>query len=107
MTAHPLSDTLATAVQEVPGVAFLTPGITDRLLSAFDRSRAPGASSAAVRISAADGTGPATVDVRVVTRANTRTLDVTRAIRTALGPHLALAYPERDVRVTVTVTGMV
>ena len=107
MTTHSLGAALAETVQAVPGVAFLTPGVTDRLRSAPAGSRVGGASPAGVRISRAGGTGQLNVDVRIVTRTHTRALDVTRATRTAVTARLSAAHPAETAHITVTVTGTV
>ncbi|MBN0043477.1 hypothetical protein JS756_05040 [Streptomyces actuosus] len=98
-------------MEDVPGVAFLKPGLAARLRSALSRpdpgtGRAP---TSGVRLATgADGTGPWRVDVQVVALRRARSVDVARAVRATVERHLAARFPERPApRVTVTVTGLV
>ena len=101
---------VATAAEGVTGVAFLRPGLTDRLRSALSR---PGhAYSGGVRMTRPDGDeGPWHVEIHVVALRRARTVDVARVVRDTVerrlealesGPSARLAP-----RVTVTVTGLV
>lgn len=112
MTQHTaLSEALAKTVQEVPGVAFLKPGVAHRLRSALSGAPAGGSSVSGLRISrsggARGGDGAWRIDVQIVTRADARALDVTRATRKAVDLCMAVMAPAETARVTVTVTGMV
>ncbi|EGX55120.1 hypothetical protein SZN_34507 [Streptomyces zinciresistens K42] len=92
---------VAAAVEAVPGVAFLAPGLAARLRSARP-ARRPGDG---VRLRPEGGGWH--VGVHVVAGRGTRTLDVARAVRAAVQAHLASAEPGRPAaRVTVTVTGL-
>lgn len=92
---------LAAAVEGVPGVAFLKPGLADRLRSTLSR---PGAAPSGVRMTRPDGEGPWHVEIHVVALRQARTVEVARAVRAAVERHLGAPVP---VRVTVTVTGIV
>ncbi|MFC9270747.1 hypothetical protein [Streptomyces zhihengii] len=107
MTPTTLTDELAAEVRRVPGVAFLTPGVTGRLRSALSGARQDGTDAGGLRISPPDGAGPWRIEVRIVTLADARALDVARATGAAVGAYMRTARPERTARVTVTVTGMV
>ncbi|MFF5566934.1 Asp23/Gls24 family envelope stress response protein [Streptomyces sp. NPDC012623] len=105
----------ADAARRTPGVAFLRPGIVDRLrASAASRAGRPGAGEGAggpgVRVRALDG-GPAAwhIDIQLVARASHRSLDVTRAVRAAAGAAAeeVLSGPGDRVRISVTVVGIV
>lgn len=100
-----LAAEVATAVESVSGVAFLRPGLTDRLRSAVSR---PGAAPAGVRMSRPDGDGPWQVEIHVVALRRARTVDVARGVRDTVARHLDTLAPTRSApRVTVTVTGLV
>lgn len=109
---HTLVEDVARIVENVPGVAFLKPGLATRLRSAWSRTgTAPGNGgppAAGVRLTpGADDTAGWHVDVQVVASRRTRTVDVARAVRTAVQGHLAALFPGRPgARVTVTVTGL-
>jgi hypothetical protein len=112
MTQHSaLTEALATAVRDVPGVAFLKPGIARVLRSALPRSDRTGASEppAGLRISRPGGTGPWVIEVQIVTRTGTRALDITRATRRAVEACLASRSltEAAHITVTVTVTGII
>ncbi|AXG82060.1 Asp23/Gls24 family envelope stress response protein [Streptomyces paludis] len=114
-----LSLAAADAARGVPGVAFLRPGIVDRLrASAASRAGragagtdgATGGGTAGVRVRPpAGGEGVWQIDIQLVTRAAHRTLDVTRAVRETAGAAAGavLPGPGDRVRITVTVTGIV
>lgn len=103
-----LTEALARTVLEVPGVAFLKPGLTDLL-----RSRAgagagrSGARTAGIRVTRRDGSEPWEVDVRIVARKERPAVDVARATRLALEESLAVLLPDGKASVRVTVTGLV
>ncbi|MFF4704057.1 hypothetical protein ACWC4D_16195 [Streptomyces sp. NPDC001288] len=107
-----LVEDVAGVVENVPGVAFLRPGLADRLRSALS-APGPGAGRTApasgVRMAPGpDGTGAWHVDVQVVTVRRARALDVARAVRAAVQEHLAPPLTGGPVpTVTVTVTGQV
>ncbi|MFG2623087.1 hypothetical protein ACGFXC_36300 [Streptomyces sp. NPDC048507] len=108
MNPPPLDEALALAVRGVPGVAFLTPGLTDRLRSAFpDRRDAPRPASG-LRIRYDGDTGRCDVDVRIVTFAESRALDVARNTRAAVYEALRElgTAAAADTSVTVTITGL-
>ncbi|MEU5347249.1 hypothetical protein AB0H18_41625, partial [Streptomyces sp. NPDC020766] len=69
ITAHPkLVEEVAAAVEGVSGVAFLRPGLADRLRSASARPRPGigGVPQAGVRMTLPDGAGPWHVEIHVV-----------------------------------------
>ncbi|WP_405973121.1 hypothetical protein OG496_30020 [Streptomyces sp. NBC_00988] len=100
-----LAAEVATAVEGVSGVAFLRPGLTDRLRSVVAR---PGAAPAGVRMTPPDGDGPWRVEIHVVALRRARTVDVARGVRDTVERHLDTLAPARSApRVTVTVTGLV
>ncbi|WP_326762570.1 hypothetical protein [Streptomyces phaeochromogenes] len=111
ITAHAkLVEEVATAVQGVPGVAFLRPGLADRLRSAPARPTpgTGGAPPAGVRMTRPDGEGPWYVEIHVVALRRARTLDVARLVRSAVEHRLDSLVPAQQTpRVTVTVTGLV
>ncbi|MFF3695853.1 Asp23/Gls24 family envelope stress response protein [Streptomyces sp. NPDC002221] len=109
MTPTALGDTLAQVVRDVPGVAFLTPGIAGRLRSAFQDPRRGGLPGAGVRLNRRGDTGPWQIEVRIVTLAGHRACDVTRATRAAVLAHLLAEGTTAtvDATVTVTITGIV
>lgn len=102
-----LTEALAKTVQEVPGVAFLKPGVAHRLRSALPGVRPGTASPAGLRITRPGGNEPWKIEVQIVTRADARVLDVTRATRTAVDTCLTALVPAEAVQVTITVTGIV
>ncbi|GAB2926070.1 hypothetical protein [Streptomyces heilongjiangensis] len=118
MTAHTpsaaqtvLVEDIARVVEDVPGVAFLRPGLAARLRSALSRPD-PGAGrtpTAGVRLTPGpDDTAGWHVDVHVVVVRRARAVDVARAVRSAVETHLALRFPARPgARVRVTITGQV
>ncbi|MBK3561513.1 hypothetical protein JHN55_34295 [Streptomyces sp. MBT56] len=99
---------LADVVQEVPGVAFLAPGLRSRLrsLRATSPLARPGDDTPGITVSAARGETRTTVEIRLICRSGSRTLDTTRAVREAVSRHLATGYPGREFRIVVTVTGV-
>ncbi|MFJ1593394.1 Asp23/Gls24 family envelope stress response protein [Kitasatospora albolonga] len=109
MTTDTLRDRLAEAAagaaQDVPGVAFLRPGVVDLLRTrGADRAPRPGARAQGVRVSRDGATGAWHIDIRLVLRRGHRALDVTRAVHAAT---LAAVRAEPSVSVRVTVTGVV
>ncbi|MFC8825541.1 Asp23/Gls24 family envelope stress response protein [Streptomyces sp. NPDC057137] len=91
------------AVERVPGVAFLRPGLADLVRASYasrDRRKS------GVRVRPGNGPGAWRIEVQFVARRTHRTLDVTRAVRDAvLG--VAEAGDSRRITVTVTVTGLI
>ncbi|MFD0304948.1 hypothetical protein [Streptomyces sp. NPDC127119] len=136
-TAHTsLAEEIARAVESVPGVAFLRPGLAGRLRSTRVRPQrgkdeapaagAPtagvltagvltpgvpmtGGSAAGVRLGRPDGTGRRHVEIHLVALRQARALDVARAARRRVEAHLVERFPAEPApaRVTVTVTGQV
>ncbi|WP_420311368.1 hypothetical protein ACOB87_23005 [Streptomyces sp. YS-B37] len=97
---------VAAAVEGVSGVAFLRPGLTDRLRSVLGRGAA--GVPAGVRMSRVDGDGPWQVEIHVVALRRARTVDVARVVRDTVERRLAALAPTLPPpRVTVTVTGLV
>ncbi|NNN29683.1 hypothetical protein HLK59_04795 [Streptomyces sp. S3(2020)] len=106
-----LTAEIARAVEDLPGVAFLRPGLGGRLRAALVRPE-PGAdpaSPAGVRLARPGGTGPWLVEIHLVARRAARTVDVARAARRTVEEQLSTALPGQSARarVTVTVTGLV
>ncbi|MGW2339231.1 hypothetical protein [Streptomyces sp. NPDC001661] len=98
-----LTDDIARAVTDVPGVAFLKPDLAGRLRSALG-------GPSGVRLTpprGADGTWH--IEIQLVALARSRTADVARAARRTAEEHLAKAVPDQrgPARVTVTVTGLI
>ncbi|MGY0021621.1 hypothetical protein [Streptomyces sp. cg35] len=107
-----LTDEIARAVADLPGVAFLKPNLAGRLRSALTRpgQASNGAAPAGVRLTRADGgTGPWNIEIQLVAVEKARTVDVARDARRAVDAYLASAHPEQaaEARVTVIVTGLV
>ncbi|MEU1279271.1 hypothetical protein [Streptomyces sp. NPDC005805] len=98
----------AEAALSVPGVAFLRPGFGGLLRSALSARSREADPTAGVRLVRGDGSGPWRVEVRVVARAEARTVDVARAVRAAVRDRLKPLLPAAagPPRVVVTVTGL-
>ncbi|MFJ4830610.1 hypothetical protein ACIP79_11925 [Streptomyces sp. NPDC088747] len=110
-TAHStLVDEVARAVESVPGVAFLKPGLAGRLRSTVSRPEraAGGTSSAGVRMSRLSGADPWHVEIHLVALRQARTVDVARATCRAVEEYLAKTFPTEaePAHVTVTVTDL-
>ncbi|MFE1926479.1 hypothetical protein ACFW91_28455 [Streptomyces asoensis] len=105
-----LAEKVAATVESVPGVAFLRPGLADRLRSTLPRS-APAADAApvaGVRLTRPRGNGPWHVEIHVVALRQARTVEVARAVRDAVELRLAVLLPAPPApTVAVTVTGLV
>ncbi|WP_030677266.1 hypothetical protein [Streptomyces sp. NRRL B-1347] len=108
-----LVEAVAEAVGEVPGVAFLRPGLAERLRAAATATRrvnsAPTASTSGIRIppGSRDG-GRLSVEVFVVVHRGHRAVDVTRAVREAATRAARTTLPAKVlVHVSVTVSGIV
>ncbi|MDF3299235.1 Asp23/Gls24 family envelope stress response protein [Streptomyces tropicalis] len=102
-----LTQALANAVREVPGVAFLQPGMTHLLRSGHGGTGAGGASSAGLRVSRGGPGGAWRVEVRIVTLSGARAADVARAAGSAARACLASHGPAGEAQIRVTVTGTV
>ncbi|MFJ9633227.1 hypothetical protein ACIQPR_13250 [Streptomyces sp. NPDC091280] len=110
-----LTEEIARAVEQVPGVAFLKPGLTDRLRSAVQPGvPRPGrntaaTSSAGVRVSRPSGSAGWHVEISLVALRETRGVDVARAARRTVEERVAALFPAEtaQARVSVTVTGLV
>ncbi|MEV8006251.1 hypothetical protein AB0P10_26740 [Streptomyces parvus] len=107
-SADSIRSELAHVVQEVPGVAFLAPGLRSRLraLRATSPLARPGDDTSGITVSTARGDTRTTVEIRLICRSGRRALDTTRAVREAVSRHLATGYPGREFRIIVTVTGV-
>ncbi|MFJ2259243.1 hypothetical protein ACIOKD_13025 [Streptomyces sp. NPDC087844] len=120
--AHsPLTEEIALAVESVPGVAFLRPGLSGRLRSTRVRQRrgeggtptagvlTPGGPASGIRLSRPDSVGRRHVEIHLVALRQARALDVARAARGRVEAHLVERFPAEPApaRVTVTVTGQV
>lgn len=105
-----LAEKVAATVESVPGVAFLRPGLADRLRSTLSGS-APDAGAApasGVRMTRPEGDGPWRVEIHVVALRQARTVEVARAVRVGVERRLAVLLPAQPApTVTVTVTGLV
>ncbi|MET8899952.1 MULTISPECIES: Asp23/Gls24 family envelope stress response protein [unclassified Streptomyces] len=99
-----LAGTVARVTADVPGVAFLRPGLADlvRGPARTGAPRAAGRAPAGVRVTRASGAGPWEVDVQIVVRRDHRALTVARAVRDAVTAALAGTAPGAQVTVTVT-----
>ncbi|MGW6403175.1 hypothetical protein [Streptomyces sp. NPDC055134] len=60
-----------------------------------------------LRVSRTGGSEPWRIEVQIVTRAEVRAVDVTRATRTAIETFLEVRAPAAATQITVTVTGIV
>ncbi|MFG6300889.1 Asp23/Gls24 family envelope stress response protein [Streptomyces rochei] len=100
-----LAEIIARVVCDVPGVAFLRPGVVD-LLRGSTRSTLPRGTTAraGVRLNRPDPATPWHVDVQVVIQRGHRALDVARAVHDAALHAMSEAGP---ARVTVTVASAV
>lgn len=110
-SADTMYSELAHVVREVPGVAFLAPGLRSRLrsLRATSPLARPGDDTPGITVSAVRGeprTTVTTVEIRLICRSGRRTLDTARAVREAVSRHLDTGYPGREFRIIVTVTGV-
>ncbi|MCQ1576586.1 MULTISPECIES: hypothetical protein [Streptomyces] len=107
-SADSMHSELAHVVQEVPGVAFLAPGLRSRLraLRATSPLARPADDTSGITVSTARGDTRTTVEIRLICRSGRRALDTTRAVREAVSRHLATGYPGREFRIIVTVTGV-
>ncbi|MFJ9428447.1 hypothetical protein ACIRQY_02185 [Streptomyces sp. NPDC101490] len=103
-----LSEEIARAVLEVPGVAFLRPRLSGLLRSSAG-APGPDGTSAGISVREAEGGGSWDVGVRLVALSNDRTLEVARAARRAVEDRLESLLPggAAHAHVTVTVTGRV
>ncbi|MFH8462737.1 hypothetical protein [Streptomyces sp. NPDC017991] len=126
-TAHTsLTEEIARAVETVPGVAFLRPGLAGRLRSTRVRAQRgkdggppvgvlstgvppTEVPTAGVRLSRPDGSGRRHVEIHLVALRQARALDVARTARRRVEAHLVERFPSEPApaRVTVTVTGQV
>lgn len=100
-----LAGTVARAAADVPGVAFLRPGLVDLFRSSVrtaPQEASPGRTPAGVRVSRASGSGPWEVDVQIVVRRDHHALTVARAVRDAVSAALTGTAPGAQVTVTVT-----
>ncbi|MEU2717685.1 Asp23/Gls24 family envelope stress response protein [Streptomyces sp. NPDC007205] len=113
-----LTERIARAVVDVPGVAFLRPGLAGLLRGSVlgrvtDQAKGDGkfdgeTARSAVRVRRGDAAGTLAVDVSVVLWRGQRALDVTRAVRAAVERVVPIPPGSRGRhRVTVTVTGLV
>ncbi|MET8881120.1 hypothetical protein [Streptomyces rubiginosohelvolus] len=107
-SADTMHSELAHVVREVPGVAFLAPGLRSRLraLRATSPLARPGDDTPGITVSAPSGDTRTTVEIRLICRFDRRTLDTTRAVREAVDHHLTTRYPGDEFRIIVTVTGV-
>lgn len=87
-----LAREIARSVVEVPGVAFLNPGLT-ALLRPFEPRTADPALPSGVRVNGHHGAEPMRIDVRIVVLRHSRPADVARATRRAVGGVHCLAAP--------------
>ncbi|MFE6917187.1 hypothetical protein ACFVS7_32695 [Streptomyces rubiginosohelvolus] len=113
-SADTMHSELAHVVREVPGVAFLAPGLRSRLraLRATSPLARPGDDTPGITVSAPRGdsrttvAAVTTVEIRLICRSDRRALDTTRAVREAVDHHLTTRYPGDEFRIIVTVTGV-
>ncbi|MCX4858694.1 hypothetical protein OG426_27975 [Streptomyces canus] len=107
-----LVEQAAAAAAGVSGVAFLRPGLADRLRSVRHRAangnHSDSGTPAGVRMTRPDADSPWHVEIHVVALREARTVDVARAVRVTVARRLgALSPPQPAPRITVTVTGLV
>ncbi|MFJ4788716.1 hypothetical protein [Streptomyces sp. NPDC088794] len=111
-TAHAtLAEEIARAVEAVPGVAFLRPGLTSRLRAALSRTNGSTRSAppSGVRVSRPDGAEFWRVEIHLVALRHARSVDVARAVRGTVEERVARLFPAdpTSAQVTVIVTGLV
>jgi uncharacterized alkaline shock family protein YloU len=104
-----IAATAARAAAEVPGVAYLSPRLTDRLRptarSAGHHLRATG-----VRVTPRDASDRTTVDISLAVHTGHQATAVARQVRVAVIESLHADHPRvwsTDVTVSVTVTAIV
>ncbi|MER5438490.1 hypothetical protein [Streptomyces sp. NPDC002790] len=106
-----LTDDIARAVADVPGVAFLKPDLAGRLRSALAHPAPPaGGGPSGLRLTPPQSAdGPWHIEIQLVALARFRTVDVARAARRTAEEQLTAAVPDQSVRaqVSVTVTGLI
>ncbi|MFJ9005082.1 hypothetical protein [Streptomyces canus] len=107
-----LVEQAAAAAAGVSGVAFLRPGLADRLRSVRHRAangnNSDSGTPAGVRMTRPAADSPWHVEIHVVALREARTVDVARAVRVTVARRLgALSPPQPAPRITVTVTGLV
>jgi hypothetical protein len=119
-----LVEQAAAAATGVSGVAFLRPGLADRLRSVRHRpatgddttddttgGKPTGTGTgtpAGVRMTRPDADSPWHVEIHVVALREARAVDVARAVQVTVARRLgALSPPQPAPRITVTVTGLV
>ncbi|MFE2423304.1 hypothetical protein [Streptomyces hokutonensis] len=106
-----LTEEIARAVEDLPGVAFLKPGLTGLLRSTLPRSdrSTPAASSAGVRVSRPSGAEGWHVEISLVALRHMRGVDVARAARRTVEERVAALFPAETTpaQVRVTITGLV
>ncbi|MFF2848050.1 Asp23/Gls24 family envelope stress response protein [Streptomyces sp. NPDC058001] len=103
---HTVEEAVADAAREVPGVAYLRPGLSGLLGGTTARiARATGRPEpvAGVRATPTEDRTGWHVDVKLTTLPGHRVVDVTRAVRDAAGAAARDALSGDDGRVTVTV----
>ncbi len=106
--ATDLRTELARVVEDVPGVAFLAPGIRRfRSLTGASTPDGPTPDISGITVSGPLPDGSRTIGIRLVCRADRRVLDTARAVREAVGAHLGGTCAESPDRVVITVTGAV
>lgn len=102
-----VADRAARAAEEVPGVAFLSPGLAGlvrnaaQLLAGAESGGRSPSRPHGVRVSRRQDPERWHVDVQVAVRRGHRALDVARAVTAAVAPAVAGGVPP-TVRVTVT-----
>ncbi|MFJ6571805.1 Asp23/Gls24 family envelope stress response protein [Streptomyces sp. NPDC091292] len=103
---HSVEEAVADAAREVPGVAYLRPGLSGLLGGTTARiARATGRPepvSGVRAVPTADRSGWR-VDIKLTTLPGHRVVDVTRAVRDAAGAAARDTLSGEDERVTVTV----
>lgn len=95
---------LAGAAQAVPGVAYLSPELRERVRRMLGQ---PTDSTAGVQIFRDGGRGGWRVEVSIAVRAGHRADVVARAVRAAAIAELAELEPGATTQITVTVTAVV
>ena len=100
-----IAATAARAAAGVPGVAYLSPRLADRLRPAALGARTPG-----VRVVPRDAPHRTTVEIALAVRSGHQATAVAAAVRTAVLDALHTTYPRvwaTDVTVSITVTAIV
>ena len=104
-----LAEALARTVQGVPARCCLPQARRGAVAAVGAVSTRLGHASppGGLRVSRTGGSEPWSIEVQIVTRAEARAVEVTRATRTAIETFLEAKDPAATSQITITVTGIV